>query len=194
MDSILHRWLWRMLTAALVVAAVCVGTAPVYAQAPPSLADLARQEAERRKAIKAPSKVVTEKDLKPAPPGLVPAGPGTAGAAAAAPVPEEAPAAENQTGGEQHDQAWWKARMDQLREDIRRNEIFADTLQSKINALTTEFVNRDDPYQQAKIGEQRRSMLAEMDRVKSDIERSKKAITDLEEEARRAGVPPGWLR
>jgi hypothetical protein len=30
--------------------------------------------------------------------------------------------------------------------------------------------------------------------VKLEIESNKKAIDDLEEEARRAGVPAGWLR
>jgi hypothetical protein len=30
--------------------------------------------------------------------------------------------------------------------------------------------------------------------VKAEIEDQKKAIADLEEQARRANVPPGWLR
>jgi hypothetical protein len=36
--------------------------------------------------------------------------------------------------------------------------------------------------------------LGELDRLKQAIQNDLKAITDLEEEARRAGVPPGWLR
>jgi hypothetical protein len=36
--------------------------------------------------------------------------------------------------------------------------------------------------------------MAEMDRVRIDIELQKKKIADIEEEARQAGVPPGWLR
>jgi hypothetical protein len=72
--------------------------------------------------------------------------------------------------------------------------MFAEALQTRINSLTTDFVNRDDPYQRARIGEDRQKALAEMDRVKADIEAAKKKIADAEEEARRAGVPPGWLR
>jgi hypothetical protein len=34
----------------------------------------------------------------------------------------------------------------------------------------------------------------ELDRLKKQIDATKKAIADLEEEARRANVPPGWLR
>jgi hypothetical protein len=33
-----------------------------------------------------------------------------------------------------------------------------------------------------------------MDRVRQAIETLKKQIVDIEEEARQAGVPPGWLR
>ena len=36
--------------------------------------------------------------------------------------------------------------------------------------------------------------IAEQERVKAEIEAQKKAIADLEEEARKAGVPPGWIR
>lgn len=190
MDSTLHRWCCHTLTAGLVVAAMCAGTAAVYAQEQPSLADLARQEAARRKALKTPSRVVTDKDLKPASPGPVQAGPAVA---PAVPTPPEVPAAEAPTG-EAHDQAWWKARVDQLREQLRRSEIFAESLQSRVNALTNDFVGSANPVQRVKIGEDRQKMLAEMDRVKSDTDRIKKAMTDLEEEARRAGVPPGWLR
>ena len=40
----------------------------------------------------------------------------------------------------------------------------------------------------------RQRALGELDRLKKAIEGGKKAIADLEEEARRASVPPGWLR
>ena len=36
--------------------------------------------------------------------------------------------------------------------------------------------------------------IQEMEKVKADIEASKKQVADIEEEARKAGVPPGWLR
>ena len=68
-------------------------------------------------------------------------------------------------------------------------------MQTRINALTTDFVNRDDPAQRAVIERNRQKALAEL--AQPDEERlpdDKKAIADFEEEARRAGVPPGWLR
>ena len=192
MNSVLHRWFLYMLTAGFAVSALCVGTVPARAQDPPSLAELARLEAARRKAVATPSKVVTDKDLKPAPAPAAPAQPGPAAASPEPAAPEAAPAGEPAAGT--HDEAWWKTRMESLREELRRSEIFVDSLQSRINALSTEFANRDDPFQRAKIGEDRLKMLAEMERVQRDIERIKKSSADLEEEARRSGVPPGWLR
>ncbi len=196
MNSVPHRWFLSMLTAGFAVAALSVGTAPARAQEPPSLAELARLEAARRKAVTTPSKVVTDKDLKPAPgPAPAPAASAQPGPVAASPTSAEAvPAPAGETAAGDHDEAWWKTRMESLREELRRSEIFAESLQSRINALSTDFASRDDPYQRAKVGEERLKMLAEMDRVQRDIERIKKATTELEEEARRSGVPPGWVR
>ncbi len=55
-------------------------------------------------------------------------------------------------------------------------------------------MNRDDPYQRAKIADDRQKALSEMERLKADVELGKKQVEDIEEEARKAGVPPGWLR
>ncbi|HSS05747.1 MAG TPA: hypothetical protein VLK83_01265 [Rhodanobacteraceae bacterium] len=167
---------------------------PLLAQdSKPSLADLAQQEQVRRKAIKGSSKVYSDKDLKvsaaPAPPpnavnaSVVPNTP----AVVASPPPTEEPR-------EEHDQSWWGGRMSAAREDVRRNESFAEALQSRINALTTDFTNRDDPYQRAKIGDDRQKALAELNRLTREIEKGKKAIADIEEDARTSGVPPGWIR
>jgi len=72
--------------------------------------------------------------------------------------------------------------------------MFADSLQTRINSLTTDFINRDDPAQRAKLETDRKAALAELERVKKDMTDQTKAIAAIEEEARRAGVPAGWLR
>ncbi len=79
-------------------------------------------------------------------------------------------------------------------ESLRRNEAFAEALQTRINALSLDLDNRDDRVQRAKVGEDRAKAMEELARVRSDIEQSKKQIADVEEDARKAGVPPGWLR
>ena len=84
--------------------------------------------------------------------------------------------------------------MTNAREDVRWNEMFRDALQSSINGMSADFAARDDPYQRAQIADNRQKALAELDRVTQEIEKGTKAIADIEEEARKAGVPPGWVR
>jgi hypothetical protein len=172
--------------AALLLALVAVSTAGLLAQKP-SLAELAKKEEARRKSLKVSGKVYSDGDVRPAP-APAPAATGTA------PTPVEQKPATPPKQEEQKDEAWWRGRMQQAQEDLRRSEIFGDALQSRINALTTDFVNRDDPFQRAKIGEDRQKAVAELDRVKGDIDKFKKQIADITEEARQAGVPPGWIR
>jgi hypothetical protein len=189
----------RVLTAGAVCTVLACAPSMAAAQdpAPPSLADLARQEQQRRKEVKA-GKVFTDKGAKSAdgaaPAASKPARPAgeAAQAGAAAPTPEATDDQKEQTGGK--GEAWWKSRITQAREDVRRNEMFAEALQTRVNSLAGDFVARDDPFQRAKIGEDRQKALAELTRVQADIEKGKKQITEIEEEARTAGAPPGWLR
>lgn len=179
------------LAATLAVLAACAATAAAQA---PTLAELARKEQERRKAAGSATKVITNKDLPK--PTAVPAG--DAGAPATDPdAAVDAKATDEKKAvdeKDQKDEPYWRGRMVGAREDLRRGEMFMDALQSRINALSADFVNRDDPYQRAKIGEERLKALSELERVKADIGKARKEITDIEEEARQAGVPPGWLR
>ena len=171
--------------------AVGLGVAASGRAQTPSLGELAKQEQERRKTQKTPAKVYTKKDLPPSPPSPPPP---PAGSSTTAPPADESKQAEKKPAEDEKDEAWWKNRISQVREEQRRNEMFAEALQTRINSLSTDFVNRDDPYQRAKIGEDRDKAIAELARVKADVDRAKKQIEDIEEEARKAGVPPGWLR
>jgi len=84
--------------------------------------------------------------------------------------------------------------MTSLREAAQRNRVLADALQSRINALSADFTARDDPSQRAVIARDRDRALVELGRLKTQIQDQDKAIADAMEEARRAGVPAGWLR
>ena len=170
-----------------------------------SLGEVARQEAERRKTIPTQSKVYTNKDLPEVPPATAPAPKAEAPAAAdtsqAAAAREAAATAAGASADKApeadrsvRDQEYWAGRMKNLRDTLARNETYLEALQSRINALTTDFVNRDDPAQRAVIAGDRQRALDEFDRLEIQIEADRKAIVDLEQEARRASVPPGWLR
>lgn len=165
----------------------------------PALGEVAKKEEERRKAIKSSQKVLTNKDLPPVPARPAPAAAPQAGAPEAG-APEQKPAEPGKEPGaeaaaeEQKNEAWWRERMTRAREGLRRSESFLEALQTRVNVLSADFVSRDDPAQRAKIGEDRQKALAEMERVSAEILMFKKQIEDIEEEARKAGVPPGWLR
>jgi DNA repair exonuclease SbcCD ATPase subunit len=176
---------------ALLVLVIAAWAVPASAQ---SLAAVARKEEARRKQVKQPSKVITNKDLKPVtapPPPPAPADP-AAPAAEGAPPPADAALDEAQQR-EQDEQAW-RNKMQDARQALERSQMYADALQSKINALWADFTARDNPVERAQIEVERKKAIAEQERVKGEIEAQKKTIADLEEEARKAGVPPGWIR
>ena len=179
---------WRTLAFAVLFAVLPIRG---WAQTP-SLAEVAKKEQERRKAARAAGKVYTNKDLPRTPAPAAPAAP----APVSTPVTEPATQATEQSKPpeDEKNEDWWRTRITNAREALRRDEMFLEALQSRVNALATDFVNRDDPYQRAQIGDERQKALAEMDRVRVEIVQLKKAIDDIEEEARKAGVPPGWLR
>jgi len=177
------------LTLAAVVLAI-----PITSSAQ-SLADVARAEESRRKAVTKPAKVYTNVDLRPditepPPTNMSPATPSSS-----TEVPSvNLPGGQAQSTAPEKDQAYWSGRINAARQALDRSRIFADALQSRINALTADFTARDDPAQRAQIELERQRAVAELDRVKKEMAEQTKAIADIEEEARKAGVPPGWLR
>jgi hypothetical protein len=198
----------RVVTAALV--AMC--TAGVNAQ---SLGDVARKEAERRKTVQAPGKTYTNDQLKAEPPSTATApstaGSSTAPAAAPAKPAAGAPGAAPGKGDAQQaqgtpatgqapsssapkDEAGWRAKVQSTRDALSRAQIFAEALQSRINGLSTDFTARDDPAQRAAVAADRQKSLDELERVKKEIQQHTKALADIQDEGRRAGVPAGWLR
>ena len=178
----------RLIPAAVATVLLASMPLPLHAQ---SLGDLAKKEQERRKTVAAPGKVFTNKDL-PTPPEPAPAA--GSGALPPATTAEAKPEAPKTEAKDEKDEAWWRGRVVQAHEAQRRAEAFAEALQSRINALSADFVNRDDPFQRAKVAEDRQKAIAELSRVTAEIDQAKKELAAIDEEARQAGVPPGWLR
>jgi hypothetical protein len=185
-------WIRRSL-----IAFVVLGLAPQLAGAQ-SLADVARAEEARRKEKAKPAKVYTNDNLRrdtSAPTPAAPATPSAAAPATAAPATTEpTPPATDAKREPEQGEKYWKDRIGAARADLERSKTFAAALESRIGALTLDFVNRDDPAQRAVIEQNRQKAVAELERVQRDIATQTKAITGIEEEARKAGVPAGWLR
>lgn len=178
------------------VGLLLLGVSAAQAQ---SLAEVARQEAERRKAIVVPGKVYTNDSLRSEPQPSVPQ---SSVPPAAAPAPPAAPAETPETPAvgapaapaPSQTEADWRNRVAAARDSLARLQTFSEALQSRISALSADFVNRDDPAQREVVAADRQKALAELERVKQEIAQQQKAIVALQDEARRAGVPPGWVR
>ncbi len=195
----------------IIAAGVVLGLAgPALAEAQAPLADVARREAARRQTVEASGKVYTNESLRGGRPASAPqlAPPvAPAGSASATPVPPEAEARPDRaTGadapepgtpvppGERGDETSWRKRVTDIREQLSRTQLFEQALQTRVNALDADFTARDDPAQRAVIETDRNKAVAEMERVRKEIQDYQKALVALQDEARRAGVPPGWLR
>ncbi len=192
----------RKVTVCLVctVAAVALLAAEVPAQ---SLADVSRVEEARRSAIRNPARVYTNADLggrgalttaAPRPRLVATPTDGASAPSGATPGPDASAGTQPQASGGQRDEAYWRDRISAVREQIAQSERVRAALQNRIDSLQADFTARDDPAQRAVIFSDREQALADLAGIGDEIERLNEEIAEIEDEARRAGVPPGWLR
>jgi hypothetical protein len=175
----------------IVLAAGVAVCRPVLAQ---SLGDVSRQEEERRKDVKAPAKVYTDKDLHAVP--VIPdeTKPTSASDKAADAKDDAAKDGKGSKDEPAKDQKYWSTRRKELQAKLERDRVLADAMQSRINGLTADFAARSDPAQRAVIEADRKRALSELDALQKSIKDDQKALADFDEDARKASVPPGWLR
>lgn len=160
-----------------------VGTAFGQTASEPSLGEVARKEQEKRalktQAVQRTGKTVavktyTQDDIKTAmsydEPEVAEPGKETAIAASTAPTPD--PAAEEAGGQEAERQQWWGRA-----EGIRSELAAAEKEQSALETLAS---GQTPPN----------ALLYARERVAA----AKQRLVQLQEDARRVGVPPGWLR
>lgn len=169
---------------------------------PQSLADVARKAEEERQKTKSVSKVYTNDDLRrdPNSPVAPVSAPGTH-PTTDAPKPAPAPADASKTDGKGaaaqepiKDEKYWKDRMTAARAQLTRSTLLLDALQTRVNSLSADMASQADPARRALLERARQDALRETERLKKELQDQTKAIADIEEEARRTNVPPGWLR
>ena len=162
-----------------------------------SLADLAKKTQAQRKSTKRPARVYTNADV-----------PVTAAATAAtsteisttpkeetAADPNAKPAEGSKTSVTAADEANWRSKMASAREAVSRAKEQLEGMRTRVLHLqTTKALSGNDVNQQAAVSAQQGAALQEFDRLRADVEKYQKALTDLEAEARAANVPAGWLR
>ena len=150
----------RKLSTALLAGALLTLAIPASAQ---SLGELAKKEAERRKAAAPASKTYTNADLKQVP---TPSGTAKEGSEA--------------------------IKADAKADDAAKPSDKAEP--EKVDSTKPPEPAKDEAYWKGRITSAREDVLAEMARLTQDIDKGNKLSAEIEEEARRAGVPPGWIR
>jgi|SRR5687768_3399259 len=159
-----------------------------------SLADVATAEAARRKTVKTTGKVYTNEDLGNTPatspaPDTAPATP-----AAAKPADPAAKPDEKKPVDPAKTEKYWKDRASTIQQSLSRNKLLLEALQTQVNGMNAEFMNTDDPGQRELLQARLQRASGELQRVQQDIEKQTKAAADLQEEARKSGIPAGWVR
>jgi hypothetical protein len=175
----------KLVIGSVVAGVLVVGVAASSAQ---SLADVARTEEVRRQKIAKPSKVYTDEDVQK----YAPATPGGQAAATTVtsldangkPVGQQA-AAEGLPG----DEAGWRARLQNARDGMDRDKLLLSALEQQARSAARKSGTPED--QPADDGSTR---AAEIKRLKAEMDAFRATLANAEEDARKAGVPPGWVR
>ena len=158
---------------------------------PDDLATLAKKEKERRAKLAKPGRVYTEEDGKSTGTGSVTTMPGPPATPPEAPPP---------AGASKEDQkAIWKARADAVRTEIAAS-------QARLADLKREYAEYDsdiaevpaaellDPMRRQKREARMVEMRAQIEQQRQIVADAQKSLSVLETEARKNGIPAGWLR
>jgi hypothetical protein len=183
---------------------------------PRSLAEAAREKRAASPAAKtaspspepSPGHVFTNEDLpaQPSPPAIASPGPAGTGrgtvtklppsAVVATPRPAEGSSELAPSRAEQEEEAGWRGRATALRDAISSAEKSIPEIEDRIAGLRNDRnpTNLMDPNREQTRQAEIAKAQAELEAVKAGLETSRQALAALEEEARRKGIPPGWLR
>ncbi|HJN44667.1 MAG: hypothetical protein CL477_04640 [Acidobacteria bacterium] len=183
---------------ACVASLLTAGSLPVGAQ---SLTEIARQEKLRREALaeKAAAenlvpKVYTDADLRGGgrltTTNVQPVPPVTSETDAEATPPDEDTL---ETGGPLTEEQW-RDRISTVRQEQERAQLLAEALQSRVDGLWADFTARDNPVERTGIEQNRLAAEDELENTIAAIADLDQELADIQDEARRANVPPGWLR
>jgi hypothetical protein len=160
------------------------------------LAAIAKKEKDRRAKVAKPTKVLTEEDGKEATAkgvGSVTALENTGGAAAVA------GSGAATTTDPDAQQAAWKARMDNARNGVTAAETKLAQMEKDLAALRSDMspvsaADAMDPMRLQKRDQLIFKLNKDIEAQKAAVVQAKKVVADVEDGARKSGVPAGWLR
>jgi DNA repair exonuclease SbcCD ATPase subunit len=151
--------------------------------------------------LKDPNKPAADKDKErdpnlPAPANVSNVGAGEGSTRRVRPNAPEATTNAGAPSVSASDEAVWRSRAQQHREAVRNAEKAIQEAQDRLNALMSDLdvTNTADPNRLQTIEARKAEARASLDTARLNLAEAQKALQDLEEEARRSSVPPGWLR
>jgi len=198
-DGIYRGQRWVCLTAVMISIAVLLVFAPAMTAMAGPAQEKGQEEPEKKKEQ---SKKYTNDDLKTAPssPGSDEAGlppdadegedSGDPAAEAADPWDSVGVATDSQGRGE----AYWRQAMTDARAAVGSARKNRDLLQSEMNRSRVDFTAIDDPAARALVHERLEALHPELAEAEQALTDAEQALRDLQEDARRSGALPGWLR
>jgi len=92
------------------------------------------------------------------------------------------------------DETYWKDRMRVLQAQLDGDKTLEVAAQSRVRGLTLEVLSAHERSQRAVLERQLQGALTDLSRWRAVVANDKRAIAVFEEQARRGGVPAGWLR
>jgi DNA repair exonuclease SbcCD ATPase subunit len=187
------------LVAPIVVLLVITGAAHGWAQ---SLGEVAKREEEKKKKSGKPpatAKVYTDEDLKKA---------RESGSSAVNFLPENenvtsaARSSDDGSGGGEGEgggvggEKYWRNIAKQRRAAVQEAEQEVKTLESRIAALRNDMspTNVQDPNRLQTQGRDLQKAQEDLESARHELEQARQSLANLEDEARRAGAMPGWVR
>lgn len=176
----------KLVIGSVVAGILAAGVGSVSAQ---SLADVARKEEARRETLAKPSKVYRAADVQKYAPATASAQEAAATVtsldANGKPVGQQA-AAE----GLPADEAGWRVRLQNARDGVDRNRLLLGALeeQGRAAARRAGTPEGDEPAASGS------SRSLEIKRLKAEMDTFRATLANADEDARKAGVPPGWVR
>jgi len=172
-----------------------------YAQQ--SLADLAKQEKERREEIKNNRVITDEEAASYVKEGQAsPALPEQPLEAAHSEKQESEAANKPQTNNPETDEpkdfagrpeSFWRNTMAEARKSVKDLTNEANVIVLKIAEMQNKFYSMDDGFKREDIQREIQKSYYEQDLNKQNLEKAKSGLQDLENEARKSGALPGWL-
>jgi hypothetical protein len=173
-----------------------------YAQQ--SLADLAKQEKERREEIKN-NRVITNEEVAkyieedPESSALPEQPSGTApsekeGSAAVNKPQTDNPESDEPTDFEGRPESFWRQTMAEARQKVKDLTNEANVIVLKIADLKNQFYRMDSGFKQrGDLQQEIQKSYYEQDLNRENLEKAKLELQDLENEARKSGALPGWI-